>query len=192
MDVSTVTLLYGVAALIGIVILIWLGVMFVVSRVSEPARFGFDGLRERLSPFALAGAWVVALLAMTGSLYFSEIAHYTPCTLCWYQRIAMYPLVLILGIAAWRRDPGVRIYAIPLATIGATIAAYHYLLEWFPSLDTGACVVGIPCTQVWFRQFGFVSLPFLALIAFLLVIAFLLLPFRERSDDDESPEKTQG
>ena len=62
-------------------------------------------------------AWIPALLAMIGSLYYSEIVHYQPCTLCWYQRIAMYPLVLILGIAAWRRDLGVRIYAIPLAAV---------------------------------------------------------------------------
>jgi disulfide bond formation protein DsbB len=178
MDVSTVTLLYGVAALVGVVILIWLGVMFVASRLSAPAGYGFERLRERFAPFALVGAFSVAFLAMLGSLYFSEIAHYTPCTLCWYQRIAMYPLVLLLGIAAWRRDLGIRLYAVPLATIGAVIAAYHYLLEWFPTLDTGACTVGIPCTQVWFRQFGFVSLPLLALIAFLLVIAILLLPDR--------------
>jgi len=178
MDVSTVTLLYGVAALVGVVILIWLSLMFVASRLSAPAGYGFERFRERLTPFALVGAFSVALLAMLGSLYFSEIAHYTPCTLCWYQRIAMYPLVLLLGIAAWRRDFGIRLYAIPLATIGAIIAAYHYLLEWFPQIDTGACTVGIPCTQVWFRQFGFVSLPLLALIAFLLVIAFLLLADR--------------
>lgn len=179
MDVTTVTLLYGLLALVGIVALIWLGVMFVASRLSAAAGYGFERLRERLTPFALVGAFSVAFLAMLGSLYFSEIAHYTPCTLCWYQRIAMYPLVLLLGIAAWRRDLGIRLYAVPLATIGAVIAAYHYLLEWFPEIDTGACTVGIPCTQVWFRQFGFLSLPLLALIAFLLVIAFLLLADRE-------------
>jgi disulfide bond formation protein DsbB len=185
MDVSTVTLLFGLAAIVGLVTLIWLGVMFVVSRVSEPARFGFDGLRERFTPFALVAAWIAAFLATAGSLYFSEMAHYTPCTLCWYQRIAMYPLVLILGIAAWRRDLSMRVYAIALAAVGAGISAYHYLLEWFPSLDTGACTMGIPCTQVWFRQFGFISLPLLALIAFLLVISFLLLAIRRAPSDDE-------
>ena len=89
-----------------------------------------------------------------------------------------------MGIAAWRRDLGIRRYAIPLASIGAVISTYHYLLEWFPDLDTGACTVGIPCTQVWFRQFGFISMPALALIAFLLVIAFLLLPRRGAADVD--------
>jgi disulfide bond formation protein DsbB len=181
MDVSAVTLLYGVAAIVGIVILVWLGIMLVVASLSAPLRLGFEGLRERFTRWALVAAWIPAALAMLGSLYFSEIAHYQPCTLCWYQRIAMYPLVLILGIAAWRRDLGVRVYAIPLAAVGAVISAYHYLLEWFPALDTGACTIGIPCTQVWFRQFGFVSLPLLALIAFLLVIAFLWLAIRHEN-----------
>jgi disulfide bond formation protein DsbB len=186
MDVSLVTFLYGVLAIVGIVTLIWLGVMVLVSRFSDAAHYGFEGLRERATPYALILAFIPALLAMVGSLYFSEIAHYAPCTLCWYQRIAMYPLVLLLGMAAARRDLGIRVYAIPLASIGAFISVYHYLLEWFPDLDTGACTVGIPCTQVWFRQFGFISMPFLALIAFLLVIAFLLLAHRggDVSDDE--------
>jgi disulfide bond formation protein DsbB len=186
MDISTVTLLYGVAAIVGIVTLIWLAIMFVVSRISDSAGYGFEGMRERFTRYAIVTAWVPAFLAMAGSLYFSEIAHYQPCTLCWYQRIAMYPLVVILGIAAWRRDLGIRVYAIPLAAIGAVISAYHYLLEWFPALDTGACTMGIPCTQVWFRQFGFVSMPLLALIAFLLVIAFLLMAARPEADEDET------
>jgi disulfide bond formation protein DsbB len=184
MDVSAVTFLYGVLAIVGIVVLIWLGVMVVVARFSEAVRYGFEGLRERATPYAIGLAFIPALLAMVGSLYFSEVAHYAPCTLCWYQRIAMYPLVLLLGIAAWRRDLGIRLYAIPLASIGAVIATYHYLLEWFPDLDTGACTVGIPCTQVWFRQFGFISMPLLALIAFLLVIAFLALAHRRAGERD--------
>jgi disulfide bond formation protein DsbB len=192
MDVSVVTFLYGVLAVVGIVMLIWIGVMVLVSRFSEPARYGFEGLRERATPYALVFAFIPALLAMVGSLYFSEIAHYAPCTLCWYQRIAMYPLVLLLGIAAWRRDLGIRLYAIPLASIGALISAYHYLLEWFPELDTGACTVGIPCTQVWFRQFGFISMPLLALIAFLLVIAFLLLAHRKAEAADDEAATSEG
>jgi disulfide bond formation protein DsbB len=184
MDVTAVTLLYGIAAIVGIAVLIWLAIMVVASRLSEPVRFGFDRLRARFTRYALVAAWLPAALAMLGSLYFSEIAHYQPCTLCWYQRIAMYPLVLILAIAAWQRDLHVRLYAIPLAAVGAAISAYHYLLEWFPSLDAGACTIGIPCTQVWFRQFGFISLPLLALIAFLLVIGFLLLALREEGVED--------
>ena len=69
---------------------------------------------------------------MAGSLYFSEVAHFVPCRLCWYQRIAMYPLVLLLGIATLRRDVGIRLYAIPLAAIGAAVSIYHVQLERFP------------------------------------------------------------
>lgn len=183
MDVTVVKFIYGVLAIVGIVTLIWLAVMAIAARFSAAAGYGFLGLRERFTPFAVGAAWVVATLAMVGSLYFSEIAHYQPCTLCWYQRIAMYPLVLILAIAAWRRDLHIRVYAVALAGVGAVISSYHYLLEWFPSLDTGACTMGIPCTQVWFRQFGFISMPLLALIAFLLVISFLLLAIPEDEED---------
>jgi len=100
----------------------------------------------------------------------------------------MYPLVLLLGIAAFRRDIGIRTYAIPLAAIGAAISAYHYLLEWFPQIDAGACQVGIPCTQVWFREFGFVSLPLLALVAFALVVALLLIPVRAAQPTSSPPD----
>jgi disulfide bond formation protein DsbB len=192
MDVAAVTFVYGVLAIVGIVTLIWLGVMALASRFSGAVHYGFEGLRERATPYALLLAFTPALLATLGSLYFSEIAHYAPCTLCWYQRIAMYPLVLLLGIAAWRRDLGIRVYAIPLATIGALISVYHYLLEWFPDLDAGACTVGIPCTQVWFRQFGFISMPLLALIAFLLVIASLLLAHRGADDAEHEADGPEG
>lgn len=197
MEVTTVISFYGLLALVGIVIVAWFAVMALASFFVDSVAVGFDGIRERLSPFALTAAWGVALLATGGSLYFSEVAHYTPCTLCWYQRIAMYPLVLILGIAIVRRDIGIRIYAIPLAAIGAVIAVYHWLLERFPELDYGACSAGVPCTQKWFEEFGFVTLPFLALVAFSLVITFLLIPPRDdgpdvREDEDADQDEGQG
>lgn len=123
---------------------------------------------------ALVLAWAVALTATLGSLYFSEVADFTPCTLCWYQRIAMYPLAIVLGIAALRSDRGVRAYVWPVAAIGVVVATYHYLLEWFPRLDTGACSLSIPCELVWFRRFGFVTLSYMAMSAFLLIGVLLL------------------
>ncbi len=184
MEVTTVISLYGIAALVGMVILAWFGIMALASFFVDSVADGFAGIRVRLTPFALTAAWGVALLAMAGSLYFSESANYIPCTLCWYQRIAMYPLVLILGIAIIRRDVSVRIYAIPLAVIGAVISTYHWFLERFPELDYGACSSGIPCTQKWFEEFGFITLPFLALVAFLLIITFLLIPALRPSTED--------
>jgi len=183
-DVSTVITFYSLLALAGIVILAWFAVMRLASFFADGIAVGFAGIRERLAPFAVTAAWAVALLAAAGSLYFSESANYVPCTLCWYQRIAMYPLVLILGIAILRRDTSVRLYAIPLAAIGAVISTYHWFLERFPELDYGACSSGIPCTQKWFEEFGFIPIPFLALVAFGLIITFLLIPPLRGSADD--------
>ena len=142
------------------------------------ARFAGGGDRQgRLSAdweqLRLPLAAAVAVVATLGSLYYSEVRDYLPCTLCWYQRIAMYPLAIMLPIAAVRGDFGVRRYATPLAVIGAVIAAYHYVLQWMPSLEAGLCDVGGGCSAVWVRVFGFASIPFMALSGFLLIIAAL-------------------
>lgn len=134
-----------------------------------------DHLVDMVRPIRLWLAWLVAAVAMAGSLYFSEIANFEPCELCWFQRIAMYPLALVLLIAALRRDEGIRHYAVPVASVGATISAYHYLIEWHPSLDAGACEITAPCTAPWFRQFGFVSLPLMALCGFAAIVSLLTL-----------------
>jgi disulfide bond formation protein DsbB len=186
--VATVALFYALLALVANATVIALLVLALARGRSSAADRWLDEIRSSLGPSALVGAFVVAALAMAGSLYFSEIAHFEPCRLCWYQRIAMYPLVVILGIAAWRRDVGVRRYAVPLAAIGAVISTYHYALEWFPWLDSGVCSVTLPCTLVWFRELGFISLPYLALSAFLLIIALLWVARAPEPIDTTLPE----
>jgi disulfide bond formation protein DsbB len=173
--VSTVSLFYALLAVVATAAVIGLLGLAVAARRSSTAGRWLDSLRSSLGSSALLAAFVVATLATVGSLYFSEVAHFEPCRLCWYQRIAMYPLVVILGIAAWRRDVRVRRYAVPVTVIGAVIATYHYALEWLPWLDSGVCSATTPCTIVWFREFGFISLPYLALSAFLLIVALLWL-----------------
>jgi disulfide bond formation protein DsbB len=121
-------------------------------------------------------AAIVADTAMVGSLYFSEVGHLTPCLFCWYQRCLMYPLAIILTVAAVRRDQAVRPFAIALAGVGVLVSAYHYALEWIHSLDTGACSVSVPCTFVYFRQFGFMSLAFMAMSGFLFILTLFTLP----------------
>jgi disulfide bond formation protein DsbB len=170
--VSTVSLFYGLLALVANVIVIGVIVLAVAGRGS-PVAEGLGSVRAAIGPGALVAAFGVALLATLGSLYFSEIAHFEPCRLCWYQRIAMYPLVVILAVAAWRRDASVGRYVVPVAAVGALIATYHYALEWLPGLDSGVCVAAAPCTLVWFRALGFISLPYLALSAFLLIIVLM-------------------
>ena len=123
-------------------------------------------------------AFLVAATATAGSLYFSEVAHSVPCRLCWFQRIAMYPLSVILLVGALRKDPAVRWYAGPLAAVGAFVAAYHSLIEWKPELDTGACeVFGPSCTDIWFKEFGFLTVASMALIGFLTILLLMFLRF---------------
>ena len=131
-------------------------------------------IRTLLGPAALWLAFVVSLTATAGSLFLSEVARFTPCALCWYQRIAMYPLVIILGIAAWRGDGGVRRYVVPIAAIGAIVAAYHVALQRLPGLPSGTCSLDVPCTAIYVERFGFVTIPVMALVAFLAILAILV------------------
>ncbi|MBC7460462.1 MAG: disulfide bond formation protein B [Thermoleophilia bacterium] len=112
-------------------------------------------------------------MATIGSLYFSEVRHFQPCLLCWYQRIAMYPLVLTLGIAAITNDRRVGRYVLPPALIGGAISIYHVQLERFPQQEALACSKTVPCTTIWFVQFGYITMPVLALSAFALIAALV-------------------
>ena len=141
--------------------------------VAETPRRWLAGLREGVGPYSLWLAWLVAATAMAGSLYFSEVAGLIPCVLCWYQRIAMYPLAVILLIAALRHDLGVRPYATALAAVGAVISAYHVLLQRVPGLPSGSCSLGAPCTAIDLERFGFVTIPVMALIGFVSVLLLL-------------------
>jgi len=123
----------------------------------------------------LAWAWVVAALAMSGSLYLSDVVGLLPCLFCWYQRVAMYPLVLVLGVAVLRGDAGVWRYALPLSVVGLAMAVYHVALQWNPSLEVVSCDVGAPCSGRYLSVFGFVSIPAMAGAAFLLITALLLV-----------------
>lgn len=117
---------------------------------------------------------IVAGVAMLGSLYLSEITNLPPCRMCWYQRFAMYPVAVVLLLAAWRRYTQVRIPVMIAVTVGAAIAAYHYLIQWYPSLEGNACSITVPCTTAWFRVFGFISIPYMALSAFAFVFVMMV------------------
>jgi disulfide bond formation protein DsbB len=150
-------------------------VLTVAGRWSPAAARLRATLGATVGPQALGLAFLVALVATLGSLYLSEVAHFPPCTLCWYQRICMYPLAVILGLAAWRRDLGVRPYALALTALGAPISAYHYLLERFPALESAACDPANPCTVVWVWRFHYLSIPLMAATGFVLIATLLLL-----------------
>ncbi|MCT1903653.1 disulfide oxidoreductase [Oceanobacillus sojae] len=121
-------------------------------------------------------AWVVSLAATLGSLYFSEIKGFIPCELCWYQRIAMYPLALILGVATFKQEFTIKKYVLPIAIIGWCISLYHYLEQKVPGFaPLKPCVGGVPCNTEYINWLGFITIPFLAFTAFTLIIIFMLL-----------------
>ena len=142
-----------------------------------------------LTQVRASGLWIICMIttgAMVGSLYFSEKVGFAPCKLCWYQRIAMFSIAIISFVAALRNDKNIARYTIVLAPLGLIVSTYHYLLEWFPTLETNVCSLDVPCTAVWFRELGFVTLCFMAGCAFITVIAVSLAIIREQKIDSTS------
>ncbi|MEF7440675.1 disulfide oxidoreductase [Paenibacillus lautus] len=121
-------------------------------------------------------AWVVALTATLGSLYFSEIRGFIPCELCWYQRILMYPLSIILGIAAFYSETSIKKYVLPFSIFGACVSLFHYLEQKVPGFaEIKPCTNGVPCNVQYINWFGFITIPFLALVAFILITILMIL-----------------
>lgn len=180
-------------------------------------------VKAELADGGLGLAWLVAAVCTAGSLWFSEVAGFQPCRLCWIQRACMYPLTVVLAVAAWARhrstarssaeasspdgaaarlssgalssgraDGGggrgtvarrARQLGVAMAAVGAAVATYHVLIERFPSLDTAACDPEVPCTVVWFERLGFVTLPFMALSGFVLIITLVAASTSARRHD---------
>ncbi len=120
-------------------------------------------------------AWVISVVSTLGSLFFSEVVGYPPCSLCWYQRIFMYPLVLILAAGLFPLEQKVYRFSMPLALGGWCFAAYHNLLHW-KVIPVGAapCRQGVACSTVYIDWLGFITIPLLSLVAFSLILILLL------------------
>lgn len=182
MSTSVITTFFAALALACFGVTIAGVVLAIAAATSSGGRRALDRVRAELTTVGPWLAFAIAAVATGGSLWLSGGAGFTPCTLCWYQRIAMYPLSLILLIAAWRRDVGARIYVIPVAAIGALVSCYHILVERFPTIETGSCDPDNPCSLKWVEHFGFVTIPTMALAAFLAIITVLALSPTPRSD----------
>ena len=182
MSFSTYTQLVTLLALLANGMALSILVVFGGARLGVRSLVGArDWLRDALRD---AGLWLAASVATTatlGSLLYSEYFDLIPCRYCWFQRIAMYPLAMILLIAAARRDiAGAKRYGIPLTIIGTGLAAYHYLIQQFPNLESGSCSVDVPCSSPYIWEYGFVSIPYMALAGFTLI--FLILVSTERTE----------
>lgn len=122
------------------------------------------------------GIFLVALVATAGSLFFSEVMKLPPCTLCWYQRIAMYPIVLLAAAGIVRKDKQLSVNVLLLSLPGLGISIYHNLLYWKILPESIApCTMGISCTTKFFEWFGFITIPFMALSAFTIITVLALI-----------------
>ncbi len=127
-------------------------------------------------------SWITAIIAVAGSLFFSERMGFIPCTLCWYQRILMYPLAVLLGIAFYRNDRAIYKYVLPLSIIGMIVSTYHYALQKLPTLqEFSVCTSGVPCSGQYINYLGFITIPFLALIAFTMITIMMFILRKRKS-----------
>ena len=192
----------GVVALVGLLL---------AARFGGRARRALDAVAEALAAQGLALAAFVAWVATLGSLYLSEGGHLVPCRLCWFQRIAMYPLAILLTIAAARRDWGIRIYALTLAALGAFVSVWHVLVEWQGDLaGANAPTASNPIGWIWLRvadllpalegvggkcdpfnpcsarplplRYGYISIPLMAGTAFVAIILVLAVGGHRRKE----------
>jgi len=149
--------------------------------------------RNLVRGYELWLAFVVTAVATLGSLFFSEIADFVPCKLCWFQRIFMYPLALVVPLMALARDNRAARYLLPLPVIGAGVAVYHIMIEegWVEQAHT--CLISAPggCATKWVDEFGYVTIPILALTGFALSFALLLFAML-RPDGDDPLESASG
>jgi disulfide bond formation protein DsbB len=171
-DVIVALAVLGVVGQVLIAALLLVGVLWLLG-VRAPLR----AIRSAIWGYELWLAFFVSAVATAGSLFFSEVANFVPCELCWYQRIFMYPLSILTLLAALRNDHRVSAYLLPLPVIGAGFSVYHLLVENGVVTQTQACLVSAPggCATKWIDEFGYVTIPTLALTAFTLAFAFLLL-----------------
>lgn len=160
----------------GIGVLVLIGQASILVAVLALLAQRFLGKADRVVSWfgdrAVALAFFAALAATLGSLFYSEIKHYTPCLLCWYQRIFMYPQVLLLGIAWWKQDRGVWRYSIPMTIIGGAISAFHYIEQVSANPLSPCSTVGysVSCAEYFVLRYGYITIPLMALTAFLMIL----------------------
>jgi disulfide bond formation protein DsbB len=165
--VPTVTLILSFLTVVGQII-IGIVVIALFARIKNVIEF--------FGKNAIFFSFIVALIATSGSLFYSEVAGFEPCKLCWFQRIFMYPQAILLLIALWKKNGMLAVFnSLALSFIGATIAGYHYLLQIgiAPELPCSAVGYSVACSQRFVMEFGYITIPMMAFTAFALIIAFL-------------------
>ncbi|MGL4649880.1 MAG: disulfide oxidoreductase, partial [Caldilineaceae bacterium] len=152
----------------------------------SPSQESPSGLAGWINRGAMYVALLAAWVAMLGSLYFSLVSGFVPCDLCWYQRILMYPLSVLIAAGLTLRDRHLPKLVLPFSLLGMGIATYHYLLEktdWFDGVQV--CRNGVACTTMWINWAGFITIPFLSLTAFTIITIAAFIALRAGEPDEE-------
>lgn len=152
----------------------WLAILTLLS-LGSLLLLGFAPVRAFVSKHGLWIGFLIALGGMGVSLYYSNVVHYAPCVLCWYQRIFFYPSIVILGIGAWKKDAGSRIYTLALCLLGGLIGLYQVLLEHGLAPEGVCGATGPSCTARYVYEYGFVTIPFMSLTGFVLIATSVYL-----------------
>ena len=136
-----------------------------------------------MKKYSLFFAWVVTLIATLGSLYAGEVLQWAPCSLCWYQRVCLFPMAIILGMATYRRDDAIALYLIPQTIIGLLFAIYQYIYPYIlPYVSAPKlCTLDIDCSYNYFEFFGFITLPLLSALSFVLILLFLMKSIKNKN-----------
>jgi disulfide bond formation protein DsbB len=175
MNVQTLNLLLALASIVGQIGVVAMLVIAIAYPQSQTAKF--------IAKHALAFVTLVALGAVVTSLIYSDIIGYAPCKLCWFQRIFMYPTVLIGAVALWYKDKSALRYILTLSVVGLGIAFYHILLEHglVPSLACGA--TGPSCATRYVFELGYITIPLMSFVSFALVALSSTIALRFRNEN---------
>ncbi|MSU54291.1 MAG: disulfide bond formation protein B [Candidatus Staskawiczbacteria bacterium] len=167
-----ITKLLSLGVIIGQIFILCAVLYFIFWRKTQNSIAEFIGKRGLLLAF------IVTLISILGSLYYSNIVGFPPCELCWFQRIFMYPLFFLLGLALIKKETHITVYALMLAIIGGIISLYHnYMYYYNQGLDS-FCQLGgtqVSCIKQYVFEFGYVTIPLMALTAFILIAIFLVV-----------------
>lgn len=189
---AVVTALATMAVIMQVVLVV-LAILALAALMSKRARALLVEVRETLLGAELWMAWVVALVAVAGSLFFSEVANFLPCRLCWFQRIAMYPLVVILLVGALRRDARTGVlYAFTFPIAGIVVALYHLYIEYNPEAESAACKAGASCATKWIDEFGYMTIPMLSLTAFIAIAVLLAMAWSRTRGEQPTLQPESG
>jgi disulfide bond formation protein DsbB len=191
---------FTILTLLANTVVVVAALLAIAALVSRRARADAGRVVDAIGPSSRLLAWLVAAVATAGSLYFSEIAPYVPCRLCWFQRICMYPLAAILLVGVLLKDHRARWYAAPFVMVGIPLSTYHFLMEQGVFSESDSCSATVPCAVPWFTELGYVTLAFMALSGFLLIGTLLVVDgiwerrtaAAEDAEDALSPDEATG